>query len=68
MFESIFVKPSQTLKEFKNDPEKAKSKMVEQFAFDLNNLVAQKEHIQVLYNILKNPTLEEYIRIGVSLY
>ncbi len=40
MFESIFVKPSQVLKEFKTDPLKAKEKMIGQFDFDLNNLVA----------------------------
>ena len=42
--------------------------MTEQFAYDLNNLVAQKEFVQTLLNLAKNRDIDEYIRVGINLY
>lgn len=42
--------------------------MIEQIAYDLNNLVAQKEFISILFNLIKNPNIDEYIKVGITLY
>lgn len=67
-FSDIFVKPSQVFKEFKEEPEKALRNFEEQLLHDLNRIVAQKETLQMYVDLMSNPSIEEYIKIGVFLY
>ena len=36
--------------------------------YDINRLVAQKENFELLLDLIKKPTLEEYIKIAIYLY
>ena len=42
--------------------------MSDQIAHDLNRLVSQKEYFQMYLDLIKNPVLEEYIKIATHLY
>jgi ubiquitin-activating enzyme E1 len=67
-FSDIFEKPSQVFKEFKNDPQKQKGELLEQLNHDLNRLVGQREYFHMYLELLRNPVLEEYIKVGINLY